>query len=141
MKKLLLLVLPIALVFPACNKYEDGPALSLLTKKERLCNTWIIHSAYKNDVDQTSDFNAAFAGYTLTIKKDETYTLSYRPFNVSEYSESGTWNFNDKKTTVTFNKSGSSDATTWTILRLKQKELWAEYTDSGDVYEVHLVEK
>ena len=141
MKKLFFLLPLFALVFTACNKYEDGPALSLVTKKERLENTWIIHTVFKNDVDVTADYNAAAAGYTLNIKKDETYTLSYRPFNMTDYSESGTWNFNDKKTMVTFQKSGSSDSRTWEILRLKTDELWAKYSENGDAYEVRLTEK
>jgi hypothetical protein len=140
MKKNLAIICSMLFLF-SCSKYPDGPSISIYSKKARLANTWIINTAYENGVEKTADFNTVFAGYTLTIKKDETYSLSYSPFSVGNYSESGVWDFNDDKTQVTFHKNGSSDQQTWTIKKLESKELWGEYTDSSTVYEVHLVPK
>ena len=140
MKKMMLLALPL-FILAACNKYEDGPAISLETKKARLCNNWQVSSAYQNGTDKTSDFNAAFAGYLLDIKKDNTYTLSYSPFSIGTVSEHGAWEFNGDKTQVVFtNSDGASD--TYTILRLKEKELWVKFVDdNNDEWAVHLVPK
>lgn len=144
MKKAGFLFAIVALVFSSCKKYEDGPAFSLRTKAERLSNTWIINSASEDGVDKTSDFNSFYAGYSLTINKGNTYSLSYRILNVTDYSESGTWVFNEKKTHVFFN-GNSNNGSDWTILRLKEKELWGQFTDNSSstphVYELHMTPK
>lgn len=143
MKKVMLLLLPIIFTMAACNKYPEGPGLSLRSKKARLCNSWQISSAYQNGVDKTSDFNTAFAGYVININKDDTYSSSYNPFSLGTVSESGHWAFSDDKTHVTFTPNDSNTApTTWEILRLKEKELWAKFTDSNNnQWEMHLVPK
>lgn len=142
MKRILFFILPL-LVFAAdsCKKYEDGPWISLRTKTERLSNTWQVSTAYQNGVDKTSDFNVAYAGYLLTIKKDNSYTLVYNPFNLGTVTDNGTWSFNsDKSHVILVNSNG--DRADYTILRLKEKELWVKFTDdNGDVWEVHLVPK
>jgi hypothetical protein len=140
MKKTLAIICSLLFLF-SCSKYPDGPSISVLTAKSRLSNTWIINTAYENGEEKTADFNAAFAGFTMNIEKNNNYTLSYQPLSIGDYSESGTWDFNSDKTHVVFRKSGSSDVRDWTILKLKSKELWAQYTDSGTVYEIHLVPK
>jgi hypothetical protein len=140
MKKSIAIICSLLFLF-SCSKYPDGPSISFRTAKSRLTNTWVINTAYENGEEKTADFNAAFAGYTLTIKKDETYFLSYSPFSVGSYSESGVWTFNGDKTQVTFQKNSSSDQTTWTIDKLESKELWAKYVDGSTTYEVHLVPK
>ena len=127
-------------VVAGCNKYEDGPGFSLEPKKARLVNEWQMSSAYQNGADRTADFNAAFAGYLLDIRRDNTYTLSYSPYSVGSASDNGHWEFNSDKTHVIFTNS-NGDASDYQILRLKEKELWVRYHDSGDEWEVHLVPK
>lgn len=129
------------LLLAGCGKYEDGPAISLLTKKERITNTWQVSSAYQNGVDQTSDFNAAFAGYLLDIKKDNSYTLNYSPYGVGSFSDHGTWEFSGDKMEIRFTSAdGSQD--TYVILKLKSKEFWVQFIDDqNDQWEVHLVPK
>src|ERR1044072_2261533 len=99
MKKFLFIACSFLFLF-SCSKYPDGPSISFRTAKSRLTNTWIINTAYENGEEKTADFNAAFAGYTLTIEKDGGYSLSYSPFSIGNYSESGTWTFNSDKTQV-----------------------------------------
>lgn len=139
MKKFMLIALPL-LLLSACGKYEDGPAISFRTKTHRLCNNWQVSSAYQNGVDKTSDFNAAFAGYLLDIRKDETYTLSYSPFGLGQVNDNGRWVFSDDKMTVKFTNS-DGEIEEYIILRLKEKELWVRFTENGDEWEVHLVPK
>jgi hypothetical protein len=131
-----------ALVFlVSCSKYEDGPAISLRSKKARLSNEWQVSSAYQNGADRTSDFNAAFAGYLLKIEKEGNYTLTYSPFSLGTVTESGTWKFNSDETHVIFTDSDGNQED-YKILRLKEKELWVEFTDDdGNLWEVRLVPK
>lgn len=136
----MIIALPIILL-ASCGKYEDGPAISLRSKEARLCNTWQVSSAMQNGADRTSDFNAAFAGYLLDIKKDETYTLSYSPFSLGQVNDAGRWEFTNDKMEVRFTNN-DNESTQYRILRLKEKELWVTFTDDdGNVWEVHLVPK
>ncbi len=139
MKKIMLLAIPL-FILVGCGKYEDGPGLSLRTKKQRVCNEWQVSSAMQNGVDKTSDFNAAFAGYLLDIRKDDTYSLSYSPFSLAQVNESGQWQFVSEKMEIRFtNTDGESEQ--YQILRLKEKEFWVRFQDDGNDWEVHLVPK
>jgi hypothetical protein len=140
MKKLILIALPL-FILASCNKYEEGPMVSLRTKTQRLSNNWQVSSAYQNGADRTSDFNVVFAGYLLDIRKDNTYTLSYSPFSAGTVTDHGTWEFNSDKTHVVLTNS-DGETEDYTILRLKEKELWVRlHDDNNDEWEVHLVPK
>lgn len=124
----LLLSLPI--LFSSCKKYEDGPMISLLTKKSRLCGEWKLESYTLNDSDLTSAFQLARGSdYVLTISKDETYKEK------GNFSDEGTWKFRDNKEAF-FRISSKPGAfeNTYKILRLKNKSLWIKQTASnGDI--------
>lgn len=139
MKKIMFLAIPL-LILGGCGKYEDGPAISLRSKEARVCNTWQVSSAMQNGVDKTSDFNAAFAGYLLDIRKDETYTLSYSPFSIGQVNDQGRWEFTSDKMEIRFTDS-DGDVSQYQILRLKEKEFWVRFTDDNGEWEVHLVPK
>lgn len=139
MKKTMLLAIPL-LIFSGCGKYEDGPGLSLRTKKDRVTNTWQVSSAMQNGVDKTSDFNALFAGYLLDIRTDETYSLSYSPLSVGQVNETGHWAFVSEKLEIRF-ISSDGEIRTYQILRLKEKEFWIRFQQDDADWEVHLVPK
>src|ERR1043166_9120904 len=140
MKHFLLTFFSIALLFSACKKYDDGPLFSLESKKKRVSNLWVIQKVYEtpqngSKTDKTADNWSYYTGYLMSIEKDGGYTITYSPMNISQYNESGLWSFNDKKTTITFaNGNGNSSAigNHWTILRLKEKELWMQTTNSNN---------
>lgn len=129
------------LLVVSCKKYEDGPALSLRTKTHRLVNTWVVESVTENGTDVTSAFKTAYPEYMLTITKQNTYVLTYKLNSGVEYKENGTWIYNGDRTHVYFNNTIGGSAADWKILRLKEKELWAENTDNNQsparTYEVH----
>ena len=50
--KLLFLILCISIV--SCKKYEDGPAISLMSKKARIANIWKVDVYYLNGKDITT---------------------------------------------------------------------------------------
>lgn len=127
----------IAMFIVGCKKYEEGPMFSFRSKEERLANTWKVQQWFENGVDSTNDFNNIFNGYVMTINKGNTYTLTYKAFGLISYSEAGSWYFNTDKTSVTFKHNNNTS--TWKILKLMEKELWGEYTDSNKTYEIHLI--
>lgn len=135
MKKLSLTVLGLGLFMVACNKYPEGPKLSLLSKKSRLAGEWKLEKALVNGVDQTSSVQAFLGNnYVWSIKKDGSYTQTY-----GTGSESGKWAWYDKKEKVIFTPStAGSTADTFEVTRLKSKSLWFRVKSGSDTRELHL---
>ena len=131
MKTILKFSLLFALLFTiptACNKYVDGPKISLLTKKSRLANSWKIQAVTVNEVDVTALFTAGNSGYVLEIDKNETYKIT------GAFTDSGTWSLGEDKDDIYFKSSTPPSAEQSNrILRLKSKELWLRQTaPNGD---------
>lgn len=137
-----------SVTFFSCKKYPDGPSFSLRTKTERLSNTWKIESYKFNGADSTAFVkNYLLNNYILDIKKNGNYSINYNliiVFLSFPMNETGKWVFSGDKKNVIFTKeSGNTTAavgsnSSWEILRLKEKELWAKYFQNNDVTEVHL---
>lgn len=142
MKKLFF-VIPVLLFVFSCGKYEDGPSFSLRTKTHRLANSWKVESVTEDGVNVTTSFNNLYPDYLITISKSNTYVLTYKLNSGIEYKESGTWVYSGDKKHVYFNSAVGGPASDWLILRLKEKELWTEHTDSSQspnhTYEVHFI--
>lgn len=126
------------LLLTSCKKYEDGPRISLRSKTKRVVNIWRIKSEYKNEVSET--LSAQDLEYRLSFNKEGLVTISWTN---APFSGSGTWNFSDNKNilrVIISVPTSSPDTVNYTILKLKEKELWLKETESnGDVYEYHYV--
>jgi hypothetical protein len=114
------LLIAFALSFVSCGKYEDGPGLSLRTKKARLAGTWKAEKVFvNNELSQTATEEEPRIEFT----RDDIYRIDLD----SAWVE-GTWKFNDDKSKVIgtyaipfvgeFNNS-------YRILRLTNDEFWA----------------
>jgi len=139
--KLLMTTAVISSSFTACKKYPDGPAVSVISKKERISNTWHVANYYENGTDKTTDFNNTLQNATLTIDKSGTYHFFYKAFGLVDFNEDGTWGFiNDEKDFSTDPSTGTAATSTHHILKLKENELW--YYDDPDAngvkHEYHL---
>lgn len=141
-------ILGLLIVF-SCKKYPDGPALSLITKKERVSNSWKINQFKLNGKDTTNFAKSyLFNDYVINIKKNGTYNLTFNTIVIFTFpfNEAGKWVFNENKTKILFTKeSGNTSAlvgsvSTWEILRLKEKEVWVKQTSTSnnEVSEIHL---
>ena len=117
-----------------CKKYEEGPRISLKSKKERISNHWLLTKYLENGQVPTSYTSS----WDIDIKTNGDY-ITY-----TDYSSSGeiigTWRFSSDKEKITFTEMGG-DSYTFTILKLKEKELWLEEKDGNDTYELHLEPK
>lgn len=127
--KQLFLVL-VAFIFVAvsgCGKYDDGPGISLATKKGRLVNKWKIEKYFMNDVEQTIGDTVA----VMELKKDNSCTMSWTGSGLAIL---GTWAFDGNKENVLITWTdiftGLPYTETHKILRLKSNELWESYTES-----------
>lgn len=136
--KLGLATLMIATTFVSCQKYEDGPALSLTPRTERVANTWKIAYAEEDGENVSSDYDQ----YELYISADGDTELdaTFTSFGV-EYSTStdGTWTFTDEQENIRFDFEDDSQDNEYEILRLKNDELWLRDLDQN--LELHLLPK
>lgn len=130
MKKALLATTAIVslLAVSSCGKYEEGPGVSLLTKKARLTGVWDVKEYVSGSTTVTDNSDDTFE-----IVKDGTYK-----YTSGSTSTEGTWEFTgDKeklKTTYSYTVFGTTytEANEVTIIRLTNTELWTKDSD-GDI--------
>lgn len=137
MMKTLGSIMAFLVLFTAC-KYEDGPKLSLRTKKHRAVNTWHIDQVLENGMDKTTDYKNAYVNYQIDIKADNSYELKYRPFNFGEYVETGNWAFSGDKVFINFTPKDSKSPSQWKILRLTETETWVIQNINGKDVELRM---
>ncbi len=123
-----------------CKKYEEGPTISLRSKKARVVNEWKVVKIFENGKEQDMDdmklwydFNDDWTGRTYI-----SFTI-----NGQEYSGENNfdWEFNDDKTKIlikTKDANGNTQTDEAVILKLYEKEMWLKETDdNGDEWEYH----
>ena len=116
-----------SLSLTSCNKYEEGPGFTVRTAKARAAGDWKLTKYTVNGTDYTSTIGTI----TSTMDKDGTYTSTWTSGSLTD-TDTGTWEFNSDKTTITFLSSTSgSTADTWTILELKSKEMKLRQIDGS----------
>lgn len=119
------------IVLTSCKKYEEGPALSLLTKKARVAGTWELESYWENGVDKTSDYRQGITSETIVYDKEGTYTISMNTV-LGTFNDAGSWEFiNDKLELKGQSNTQGSDPDTTVIVRLKNKEMWVKEKTPG----------
>jgi len=112
-----------ALTITSCGKYEEGPGFTLLTKKARLTGVWDAKSYEDEDGTTYADNDDS----TVEFTKDGNATFTSPDFPVAI---TGKWEFSGDKEDIIVTVDG--DATTSSILRLTNKELWTKDSD-GDI--------
>ncbi|HTF02474.1 MAG TPA: hypothetical protein VK826_00550 [Bacteroidia bacterium] len=132
-------------VLPACKKYDDGPAFTVLTKKMRLDGEWVVESYYEDDVDRTSAYRSLIESELLVMDKKGTWTLTATEnFFHTTGTENGTWTWATDKEDLSKVTTSNSPSTleVWHILRLTNKEFWYHVRDgNGTRLEYHLEPK
>ena len=119
----------------SCGKYEEGPKLSLRSKKARVSGDWTLEQYLINGNDSTQAYLSwVGANFMMKIEKDGSYSV------VTAFgTATGTWELGEDKDDLLLTVSGSTDS--YRILKLKNKEMWLKHTDSnGVVEESHLVQ-
>ncbi len=123
-KHILLVTVLTAFAFatPSCNKYEDGPKFTLLTKKMRLTNDWDIVEYEDSDGDVVADNSSDY----FSFEKDGTYRANY-----GNFSYKGEWEFadNKEKLAISYQEGSITVTEKREILRLTNKELWLKDSD------------
>lgn len=117
-------------LFTSCKKYPDGPGFSLLGRKERMEGKWDLQQTDHSDGSVTYDNTEDI----LEMTEDEKCYLHSGYVTVE-----GEWYFADKKQKVHI-KIGNVGQT-FSIRRLKNKELWIMDDSTQDVYKYKNTEK
>lgn len=122
----------------ACNKYEDGPFLSLRSAENRLCTTW---GGMEESFLGTIEFP-----HELEFDKNGTFTERNRSIFI--FGESfpggavnGSWEFlsDNERLLLNFDSGESFDLE---ILRLTRNDLWFEFApDANSMISVKISRK
>ena len=132
--KAILTLFVVGFLFTSCYKYEEGPRFSLLSRKARLCNEWVLQTYLDNGTDKTIVGETT----TLTIENDGTYSISTVRNEMgqvqSEFSH-GTWVFQDAKGQVVMTDSQEEAIPlTYDILELRNSNLQLRKKIAGISY-------
>lgn len=128
--KLTTLLLAVVMVLGSTScKYEEGPAISLLTKKARITGEWTIEKTIEPDGTIDTDHDLVY-----TFEKDNTGKISSSSFTGDiQFS----WELIDNKEKIQISIDGF-DTQAETILKLKNKEMWVKDSDN---YQTHFQKK
>lgn len=110
--RMLALALTVAVIAPSCGKYEDGPGISLRTKKARMAGDWKLASLNLVEVDTDASGDA---DNTTTASTDGS-TLTVTKVSTSGSSSTTTTATGTITMTLTIKKDGSYTSTTTTEL-------------------------
>ena len=134
-----------SLLLFSCGKYEEGPKLSLASKKARIANTWALEKEFMGSTDITSTYRATIESESYIMEKDGKYSWSQTTtaaYGGQTTTETGTWELINKKEDLRMlaNASGAV-ADTVTIVRLKSGQLWYKKIYGTLTMEYHLITK
>ncbi len=126
----------------SCKKYENGPAISLMTKKARIANSWKVNTYYLNGQDKTTSYRSLVTRERLVMYQSglfEYTEVSSWTWAVPSYS--GTWKFiNDKEDVEMVSDNAKIGTQTYRITRLKNKQLWMKIQLTPDsLIEYHYI--
>jgi hypothetical protein len=131
MKKLsTIFILTLVITLIGCSKYEDGPAISLRSKKARLVNKWKLEKLLIDGIE--SGVQGQFPpnlDIWLEFKKDDTFE--------NFWDTNGKWKFSDSKGKIKLLNENSELMFELTILMLKENQLWIEYEAGNQKHEEH----
>ena len=131
-----LLTVSSGLLTTSCKKYDEGPAISLRSKKARVVNKWKAEKVMENGKDVTSDYQ----GVTWEFKDDNKFYFNF----LGILPITGKWEFNNDKSKIILTYDITNEKSELEILRLKEKSMWLKLNDKDDngnpvTTEIHLI--
>jgi hypothetical protein len=139
-----LLLFATALLFgvfvSSCNKYEEGPKVTLLSAKNRLSQDWELTNFNKNGENQNLEGYSQFFSFSKGGSYTQTVTVQSVWGPVTEI-ENGSWSFSSDKKNISLTKEGVSSSNTYRLLELRKSQFKVKYTEDGDEYTRTFVSK
>lgn len=138
----LLFIFVISLV--SCNKYEDGPVLSLKSPEKRIAGDYIVEQ-YLINGEVISLADQGITSYRVVYNSDGT-GKSYITVNSSVQETEFQWELDQDKEKIRERSLGyNNEWSTWSnykqILRLTSDEFWITDIDTEESSEFHFVEQ
>ena len=128
---LLVGVLAIAIGFSGCQKYEDGPWFSLLTKKQRVTGEWEVKTLMNDGTNQIGNNGGQTYALDMEFDEDGNFELkmffSYQGTSISE-AFGGEWEFSSDKEEIELDFDDGTYQEI-EITRLTNKELEGELSE------------
>lgn len=115
----------------SCNKYDDGPMISLNSRAERVANKWKVDNYKVNGTDYTS----LVSGYSETYTKEGAYSYTW-----GVLSGTGTWAFQNNDAEIKITGLDNQSTVTLVIQKLEEKQFWYYIMDGNDKKEYHLIQ-
>ena len=121
----------------SCRKYEEGPNISLRTKKSRVTNNWRYESAQVNGVEVAQD--PFYAKQKHYFYRDGKYIQTIiDPITLEARNLQGTWTLYDKNKriaiTVKIPPANLDSTGDYNIVKLFEKQMWLRTTDNTREY-------
>ncbi len=101
----------------SCNKYEEGPTITVTSKSYRLTRDWFLDKAEQDGVDVTN----TLPSLDQTFDDDGNYTMW-----IDGTEHLGSWEFGPDKENIFIKLDGSSDQAKYKIIRLTDDDLWLD---------------
>ncbi|NOQ71073.1 MAG: hypothetical protein GQ574_03665 [Crocinitomix sp.] len=148
-RKLFITLVALSALF-ACEKYKEGPNISLKSEEARLARKWQVQTAhyslFSDNPTAGDDQTYIWQNLKIEIKKDKSYSLENFNIALTEKTiETGTWEFTEDllmlKTSGTAKRynvetdnllSEGGKNSTWRITRLTKKDWWVWYQNQVD---------
>ena len=123
MRALLISLILVITFSPSCKKYDEGPSLSLLSKKQRLTGKWEVASFFFNG-EELQLINKE----EMTVNKNGTFSRTIL-IGTNSFNNDGNWAFSEdkKELILTYNSNTTEN---WIIKRLSNKQLFIEITQT-----------
>ncbi len=138
----ILFILVMSLV--SCNKYEDGPVLSLKSPEKRIVGDYIVEQ-YLINGEVISLADQGITSYRVIYNSDGT-GKSYITVNSSVQETEFQWELDQDKEKIRERSLGlNNEWSAWSnykqILRLTDKEFWITDIDTEEATEFHFAEQ
>ncbi|GAB4421285.1 MAG: hypothetical protein OHK0039_35920 [Bacteroidia bacterium] len=132
----LLPVLALVLCFAGCRKYEDGPTMSLRSKQERVVNNWKAVAVYRNDLDETQQYEA----YNMIFNKSGRLIWQIQPVGQALLETTADWELANVKEAIKLTYDNPADRLLYLdIMRLTEEEMWIHFLSiDGNYYDIRL---
>ena len=131
----------LGIISSSCSKYEDGPFVSVYSKKMRIAGWWSIKAVEINGINDTTNYNGTW--FLFGNDGDGKFEMDYIDYPLE-------WEFNDTKEQlrfrVDFTETGMPEWSEddWvTILKLTNTDMWwkEEYDFDSDGTDDEVVTK
>lgn len=127
----------IVITLTACRKYDDGPGVSLLPRKNRVENSWFVEKYLVNGIDSTAVYARYMAGEFYDTDGNYRTMYAIHEWGATPAEVYGTWEFQNRDREIKRTlKNGSTSVIE--ITRLKNNSFWYRMKRGNDVLEFHL---